>query len=58
MAVEGYMEIGRVILDGKYAEDKRKGGRATVPKMRRLWVGWKALNGVRGGSGGTADGAL
>jgi 15-cis-phytoene synthase / lycopene beta-cyclase len=57
VAVEGYMEIGRVILDGKYAEDKRRGGRATVPKMRRLWVGWKALNGVRGGGGRIADGA-
>jgi 15-cis-phytoene synthase/lycopene beta-cyclase len=47
VAVEGYMEIGRVILNGSYVEDKRKKGRATVPKMRRLWVGWKALNGRR-----------
>jgi 15-cis-phytoene synthase/lycopene beta-cyclase len=41
VAVESYMEIGRVIREGKYPV---KRGRATVPKLRRIIVAWKALN--------------
>ena len=40
VAVESYMEIGRVLRGGVY---KVKAGRATVPKLRRLRVGWQAL---------------
>ncbi len=42
VAVDSYMEIGRVLREGKYP---LKAGRATVPKWRRIWVAWKALNG-------------
>lgn len=41
VAVESYMEIGRVLREKHYTMKK---GRATVPKMRRLRVAWKALN--------------
>lgn len=41
VAVESYMEIGRVLREGVY---KVKAGRATVPKLRRLKVGWRALS--------------
>lgn len=40
VAVESYMEIGRVLRTLGY---KVKAGRATVPKLRRLRVAWKAL---------------
>lgn len=40
VAVESYMEIGRVLKKRRY---KLKEGRATVPVGRRLWVAWKAL---------------
>lgn len=40
VAIESYMEIGRVLRKKDY---KVKNGRATVPKMRRLKVAWKAL---------------
>ena len=43
VAVESYMEIGRVLREGVY---KVKAGRATVPKLRRLRVGWQALSRV------------
>jgi 15-cis-phytoene synthase/lycopene beta-cyclase len=42
VAVESYMEIGRVLKEGKYP---LKRGRATVPKLRRLIVAWNALQG-------------
>lgn len=42
VAVESYMEIGRVLRGKGYVV---KAGRATVPKMRRLRVAWKALKG-------------
>jgi 15-cis-phytoene synthase/lycopene beta-cyclase len=42
VAVESYMEIGRVLGEKGY---QVKQGRATVPKMRRLKVAWRALNG-------------
>jgi 15-cis-phytoene synthase / lycopene beta-cyclase len=41
VAVESYMEIGRVLKEKGY---KLKEGRATVPIMRRLKVAWRALN--------------
>jgi 15-cis-phytoene synthase/lycopene beta-cyclase len=41
VAVESYMEIGRVLREKGY---KVKEGKATVPKMRRLKVAWKALS--------------
>ena len=41
VAVESYVEIGRVLRKPGY---KVKAGRATVPKLRRLMVAWKALN--------------
>lgn len=40
VAVESYVEIGRVLREGGY---KVKAGRATVPKARRLRVAWTAL---------------
>lgn len=45
VAVESYMEIGRVLrVQGTKGFQTGK-GRATVPKMRRLGVAWKVLNG-------------
>lgn len=41
VAVESYMEIGRVLREQGY---KVKAGKATVPKLRRLKVAWKALS--------------
>jgi 15-cis-phytoene synthase/lycopene beta-cyclase len=41
VAVESYMEIGRVLAEKGY---QGKGGKATVPITRRLRVAWKALN--------------
>ena len=41
VAVESYMEIGRVLRKEGY---KVKEGKATVPKSRRLKVAWKALS--------------
>lgn len=41
VAVESYMEIGRVLKEKNY---KVKAGKATVPKLRRLKVAWKALS--------------
>ena len=40
VAVESYMEIGRVLRENRY---QVKAGRATVPKLRRIRVAWKAL---------------
>ena len=40
VAVESYMEIGRTLRKSGY---KVKAGRATVPKLRRLVVAWRAL---------------
>ena len=54
VAVESYMEIGRVLVekmaDGKPVDRISGSGRpnrASVPKARRLLVGWGALNGRR-----------
>ena len=41
VAVESYMEIGRVLMKEGY---EVKEGKATVPKLRRLRVAWRALN--------------
>jgi 15-cis-phytoene synthase/lycopene beta-cyclase len=41
VAVESYMEIGRVLTQQGYVV---KAGRATVPKLRRLIVAWKTLS--------------
>ncbi|TGO30378.1 hypothetical protein BPAE_0006g01190 [Botrytis paeoniae] len=40
VAVESYVEIGRVLKENEYIVTK---GRATVPKLRRIGVAWKAL---------------
>ncbi|KAI9703344.1 MAG: hypothetical protein M1836_007911 [Candelina mexicana] len=40
VAVESYMEIGRVIREDTCA---MRAGRATVPKLRRIKVAWRAL---------------
>lgn len=54
VAVESYMEIGRVL---RYRMEKGlpldfagggKKGRASVPKLRRVWVGWRTMVGRRG----------
>lgn len=41
VAVESYMEIGRILRQREY---RVKAGRATVPKLKRLGVAWTALN--------------
>lgn len=41
VAVESYMEIGRVLNEDGYVI---KEGKASVPKLRRLRVAWKALS--------------
>lgn len=44
VAVESYMEIGRVLREKSGVPSKTKKGRATVPRSRRLWVAWKHLS--------------
>ncbi|KAI0551365.1 hypothetical protein F4679DRAFT_136364 [Xylaria curta] len=44
VAVESYMEIGRVLREKSGVPSKTKKGRATVPRSRRLWVAWKTLS--------------
>ena len=67
VAVESYMEIGRELqrrIEGGRDLDGGKKGRATVPRWRRVLVGWWTLAGgglwwrrVRGGgSGKSAEG--
>ncbi|RDW67669.1 hypothetical protein BP6252_09065 [Coleophoma cylindrospora] len=41
VAVESYMEIGRVLVKKGY---QVREGKATVPRLRRLKVAWKALS--------------
>lgn len=54
VAVESYMEIGRVMRarmqQGKALDFTGGGkkGRASVPKSRRIWVGWRTMAGWRG----------
>ncbi|KIW35130.1 uncharacterized protein PV07_01845 [Cladophialophora immunda] len=54
VAVESYMEIGRVMRERmrqgrplEFAGGGKK-GRSSVPKSRRIWVGWKTMMGRRG----------
>ncbi|ETN45978.1 uncharacterized protein HMPREF1541_00160 [Cyphellophora europaea CBS 101466] len=58
VAVESYVEIGRVLesrlergLPLDFAGGGKK-GRASVPRLRRLLVGWKAMAGSRGAAVG------
>ena len=53
VAVESYVEIGRVMRE-KIARGENldmggggREGRASVPKSRRLWVGWTTMSGPR-----------
>jgi len=54
VAVESYIEIGRVLR--KRIQNNQpldfagggKAGRASVPKMRRVWIGWTTMAGHRG----------
>jgi 15-cis-phytoene synthase / lycopene beta-cyclase len=54
VAVESYMEIGRVLREHLQAGQSLdfagggKKGRASVPRLRRIWVGWKSMAGWRG----------
>ncbi|KAF6818318.1 squalene/phytoene synthase [Colletotrichum sojae] len=43
VAVESYMEIGRVLVRNGNASAADGTGRATVPKSRRIWVAWSTL---------------
>ncbi|TDZ21331.1 Bifunctional lycopene cyclase/phytoene synthase [Colletotrichum orbiculare MAFF 240422] len=43
VAVESYMEIGRVLVRKGSASAADGTGRATVPKSRRIWVAWSTL---------------
>ncbi|OTA56877.1 terpenoid synthase [Hypoxylon sp. EC38] len=43
VAVESYMEIGRVLRERIGVPSQTRRGRATVPRLRRLWVAWKNL---------------
>lgn len=45
VAVESYMEIGRVLRVSGTKGFQTGKGRATVPKVRRIGVAWKVLNG-------------
>ena len=45
VAVESYMEIGRVLREQGTKGFQSGKGRATVPKIRRIGVAWKVLNG-------------
>lgn len=44
VAVESYMEIGRVLRENTGVPSKTRKGRATVPRSRRIWVAWKNLS--------------
>lgn len=58
VAVESYIEIARVLEErlrtGKSLDFAGGGkqGKASVPRLRRLIVGWRAMNGIRGSTGG------
>lgn len=41
VVIESYVEIGRVMKEREYKVTR---GRATVPKLRRIGVAWKALS--------------
>ncbi|KAI1764886.1 Squalene/phytoene synthase-domain-containing protein [Hypoxylon sp. FL1150] len=44
VAVESYMEIGRVLQEKTGVPSNSRKGRATVPRVRRIWVAWKNLS--------------
>ncbi|KAI1506092.1 hypothetical protein F5X99DRAFT_415711 [Biscogniauxia marginata] len=44
VAVESYMEIGRVLRERSDVPSRTKRGQATVPQPRRIWVAWKNLS--------------
>ncbi|KAI1779388.1 Squalene/phytoene synthase-domain-containing protein [Hypoxylon cercidicola] len=46
VAVESYMEIGRVLREKTGVPSKTRKGRATVPRSRRIWVAWKNLSAI------------
>lgn len=46
VAVESYMEIGRVLRERAGVPSGKDPRRATVPRIRRLWVAWKNLSSV------------
>ncbi|KAI1654660.1 Squalene/phytoene synthase-domain-containing protein [Daldinia decipiens] len=46
VAVESYMEIGRVLRERTGVPSETHKGRATVPRSRRIWVAWKNLSTV------------
>lgn len=54
VAVESYVEIGRVLRQRMENGEPLdfagggKAGRASVPKLRRVWVGWRTMAGKRG----------
>ncbi|KAI1392275.1 Squalene/phytoene synthase-domain-containing protein [Hypoxylon trugodes] len=43
VAIESYMEIGRVLRERVGNTRRMRKGRATVPRLRRIWVAWKYL---------------
>ncbi|KAI1854165.1 hypothetical protein JX266_001306 [Neoarthrinium moseri] len=43
VAVESYMEIGRVLRENKGVRSSKNPKRATVSRSRRIWVAWKNL---------------
>jgi 15-cis-phytoene synthase/lycopene beta-cyclase len=43
VAVESYMEIGRVLREGKGVQSSKNAKRATVSRLRRLRVAWNVL---------------
>lgn len=54
VAVESYVEIGRTLRKRMQNGEPLdfagggKAGRASVPKLRRVWVGWRTMAGRRG----------
>jgi len=54
VAVESYIEIGRVLRKRIQNNEPLdfagggKAGRASVPKLRRVWIGWRTMAGRRG----------
>ncbi|KAI2469705.1 Squalene/phytoene synthase-domain-containing protein [Annulohypoxylon bovei var. microspora] len=43
VAVESYVEIGRVLRERRGVSSNARRGQATVPRWRRVWVVWKTL---------------
>ncbi len=44
VAIESYMEIGRVLMERRGIPSPKDPKRATVPLSRRIWVAWKNLS--------------